>query len=266
MGVKATINYYKEKEEEACEDVIEYIDALRESKIINNEDDLDGEIISNRYTLKSLGAPTKVYLTVTDLCNLQCKHCFGDFGVGNEMTLEQISYILEQLKEIGVLEISITGGEPFYHSDIFSIIEMIIEKGFILQITTNGTLVTDEFIKTFKRYGDKCFRLSISLDGISEIHDMIRGEGTYDRVMDNIKKLQNNNIDFGFNTVINNLNIDTFGEFLNTLYNKKIYKGSYSLIKPLGRARDSELNLIDINENSWRNKIRLVKRLVEDFA
>ncbi|HSH36197.1 radical SAM/SPASM domain-containing protein [Schnuerera sp.] len=262
IGIRKTIGIYDYNDRN---NVVEYIEELSKIDLIK-DNKINADIIINEPTEKSLSAPIKTYLTITDICNLRCKHCFGDFGEGSEMNMKDIRYVLMQLKKLGVPQISITGGEPLCHPRIYDIIELIIEEGFTIQITTNGLLINDRFVNTFSKYSNQCFRVSISLDGIEEAHDRIRGKGNFSKVMDKIRFLQYNNLNFGVNTVINNYNIDTINQYLDMLLENKITNVSFSLIMPTGRAGKGQVNLIKLNDSLWKDKIVRVKKSIKEFA
>ncbi|WP_195839060.1 radical SAM/SPASM domain-containing protein [Anaerosalibacter bizertensis] len=262
FGIQRTIEFYDYDERDS---VTFYIKELNELGLVKGNK-IDADIIINKPTEKSLSAPVKAYLTITDFCNLKCDHCFGDFGKGNEMNMKNIREILKQLNDLGVPQISITGGEPLCHPRIYDIVELIIQEGFTIQMTTNGLLINDEFINTFSKYSDQCFRISVSLDGIKEAHDKVRGEGNFSKVMDRIKFLQKNHFKFGINTVISNYNIDTIDEYLDMLLENEITDVSFSLIMPTGRAADSEINLINLNSSLWKHKIKKAKESIQQFA
>lgn len=262
MSVKGSAAVIAEYDDE---DVTGFISDLKEMGItdetLHPEDLRSLPLVPN-----SLTAPIKAYLTVTDRCNLRCKHCFGAFGNGHEMTLDQVRYVLDQLQEVGVTQIGLTGGEPFYHPQIFEIMKMIVDRGFTLQTTTNGTLINQEFIDAFREYGSSCFRLSLSFDGIPEFHDSIRGKGTFQKTMNNAHLLAENGISFGFNTVINKQNIFALNEFLDIMYDNHIYSGSYGLIVPTGRATVNNELLLGTDPLAVRNDIDWVKGCIRKFA
>jgi len=214
---------------------------------------------------KALSMPLKAYLTVTERCNLRCKHCFGAFGNPVEMSLEQVEYILNELEKAGVCQIGLTGGEPFYHPDIYKIIDLIIEHGFTLQTTTNGLLIDQKFIDSFKKYGSKFFRLSISIDGLPQDHDAIRGAGNYEALKKKMDLLKENQIPFAFNYVINNKNFDSFSKFLDYQYNEGNHCGSFTWIIPTGRAKDNSEFILDPNDH-WAAKSKHIKQCIIDFA
>ncbi|MFE5318779.1 radical SAM/CxCxxxxC motif protein YfkAB [Paenibacillus sp. NPDC056579] len=90
---------------------------------------------------------TSVELTVTNLCNMRCEHC----AVGETLTMTEgpripVAKILQQLEQVEHLEtISITGGEPSYHTAtvrdyIVPILKYARERGVRSQINSNLTL------------------------------------------------------------------------------------------------------------------------------
>lgn len=264
FGFDGTLDYYKDNKE-SLEDVTEYLEILKENNLIENNV-LNGTLICNDSKHNTLSAPIKAYLTITDICNLKCSHCFGDFGKGSQLNKTQIKEILDELKSLGICEISITGGEPLCHPDIIEIIEMIVERDFNFQICTNGLMIDDDFIKVLKRFNSRIFRLSISLDGIAEIHNKIRGENTYEKTIVNIKKLQEEKIPFAVNNVMNNLNIDYIEEFLDNLNDLGIKSCSFSPIIPTGRAVvDSNLTLVN-NRANWKEKFLNAIECMEKYT
>ncbi|AZR74385.1 hypothetical protein BBF96_13910 [Anoxybacter fermentans] len=264
FGVEGMLHFYHNDSKEVYTNILEYVDILKENDVIN-QNYLNGSIIEILPTKNALSAPVKVFLSITDYCNLKCKHCFGDYGQGSQMSFDRVAEIVQQLKEVGVFEVSLTGGEPLLHPDLYKIIELLIDSGINIQICTNGTVITDEFIDIVKQYKNHFLRLSISIDGIPEVHDRIRGTGTYNKIMSNIKILQKHNIDFGFNLVLNNLNVWTIKEFLNIMYDRGIHRGSFSPIKPVGRAKNTSLNFRKGNKfnTDWKE---MVINEIKNFA
>lgn len=115
---------------------------------------------------------------VTDRCNLRCKHCFyfREEHDSREMDAEEFLEGLKILKERhNIQSMGWSGGEPLYRAEV-------VQKGSKLfklnQLFTNGTLPIPRLrgLVTF-----------ISMDGTGEVHDEVRGKGTYDKIMENLK-------------------------------------------------------------------------------
>lgn len=124
---------------------------------------------------------------ITGNCNLNCMHCpfIGkDSSKKVDMSFDFALEMLETLYADGVRIIIFEGGEPFLWKDdktgqtIFELIEAAKKKFFFVCITTNGTIGLD------KADPDIIF---ISLDGLKDTHDHIRGI-SFDRIISNIEK------------------------------------------------------------------------------
>lgn len=116
-------------------------------------------------------------IEITNTCNLACVHCFNNSGnpYPDELTTKEILSVLDSLSRMGVHHITITGGEPLVHPDIFKIVEHARKEPMSVDIFTNGTLITEDIIKKFKKIGIN--RFNISIDSVDEkIHDTFRGK------------------------------------------------------------------------------------------
>ena len=115
---------------------------------------------------------------VTDRCNLRCKHCFyfREEHDSREMNAEEFLEDLAILqKRHNIISMGWSGGEPLYRAEL-------VQEGAKLfkmnQLFTNGTIPIPKIrhLITF-----------ISLDGTRPVHDEVRGKGTYDKIMENLK-------------------------------------------------------------------------------
>lgn len=93
-----------------------------------------------------LSSPVIAFIETTNLCNLRCKHCYADSAIKrpNEMSTPMILSLIDELAEMGVLQVFLTGGEIFSHPDAVKIIQHAMSKPFLTQIFTNGLLITEE--------------------------------------------------------------------------------------------------------------------------
>lgn len=135
-----------------------------------------------------------VYLSVTTRCNLSCLYCYiGDEHIrsGNEMDAENASIILTRLRNVSPrAKIAVTGGEPFTHPDIFTIMDLIGEHGFSFVTGTNATLIDDFCARKLGTYRNLKL-IQVSIDGISPgTHCLTRGnsfQSTMTGIMNLIK-------------------------------------------------------------------------------
>ncbi len=115
---------------------------------------------------------------VTDKCNLRCKHCFYFREERDSEQLDDDVFLdgLKTLKERhNIITMGWCGGEPLFRTEV---VKQGSQMFHMNQLYTNGTLPIPDMpgLVPF-----------ISLDGTREIHDQVRGPGTYDKIMANIK-------------------------------------------------------------------------------
>lgn len=123
---------------------------------------------------------------LTCRCNLRCVMCYTDpFNtperIRQELNYQEIIRILDELQEAGCVELCLTGGEPLARKDFLDIYGYAKQKGFLLTIFTNGTLITPKIADYWLRYPPSM--IEVSLHGLSrEIFESVTdGPGSYDR-------------------------------------------------------------------------------------
>ena len=139
------------------------------------------------------------------LCNLTCQHCFISCSPKNDsfgyLTLEQVKQRLEESVALGVKEYYFTGGEPFLNREMTPILVETLKYG-PATVLTNGTVLKDEWLEKLSKAEQASLyslEFRVSIDGFSpETNDPIRGEGTFVRAIDGVKKL----VAFGFLPII----------------------------------------------------------------
>jgi selenobiotic family peptide radical SAM maturase len=121
---------------------------------------------------------------ITQVCDLHCKHCY-DRSDRSALTLEPALKIIDDLdtfcRERHVKgQISFTGGNPLLHPDFLSIYQTASDRGFTLFILGNPT--TREQIETILSIQQPDF-FQVSLEGLPEYNDFIRGHGHFEKTM-----------------------------------------------------------------------------------
>jgi radical SAM protein with 4Fe4S-binding SPASM domain len=167
---------------------------------------------------------------ITNKCNLRCKHCYQDnYTIDEELSLEEFKTVgneifstLHKWKKLG--DFSITGGEPFLHPHIIDILNFINSSSDVsrLDILTNGMFITQDIIDKLKCF-DKLRYVQISLDGsCSDIHDKIRGNGSFDKAMSGIKLLIKNNIEVRLMFTLQRLNMSDVSNIIDVAIKENI--------------------------------------------
>ena len=131
-----------------------------------------------------------VYFKPTGACNLRCKMCgqYGDKGVMNACAAEENTKTLplETWKKFvdqiapNKPTVYVWGGEPFLYPDLMPLCKYMVDKGCLLSVNTNGTLMEKHAERIVK---DKWGTIFVSLDAFRDVNDELRGKGSYDKVI-----------------------------------------------------------------------------------
>jgi len=138
----------------------------------------------------SLDFPIFAKWYITGKCNLRCKHCYlTDYT--KQADIKIVKDIIDYFSRNNLLHISFLGGEPLVRLDLEEIIYLCKKNNIKTKIATNGTLISNDRLKSLKEAGANHFQ--ISLEGHSpELSDPIRGAGTFDLAMNAISLLKTN--------------------------------------------------------------------------
>lgn len=161
-------------------------------------------------------------LFVTARCNLRCPHCFYLEEIESavkdkELKVGEYEKIAKSLPAL--LQVTCTGGETFVRQDIDDIIINFYKYSNtrFFTFTTNGTFperIAEKVERICRECPNAVIRVPLSIDGIGETHDKVRGkEGTFDKVMETYRLLDAlarrvNNLRIDATSVLSQLNED----------------------------------------------------------
>ena len=97
--------------------------------------------------------PVSVTMELTNRCNLNCAHCYINQPANDpvarqrELTTAQVKRIIDDMVTAGVLFLTLTGDEPLLRPDFAEIYTYAREKGLLVILFTNGTLLSDEILR-----------------------------------------------------------------------------------------------------------------------
>lgn len=122
-------------------------------------------------------SPLIASLKITKKCTLKCKHCPWIYGEKEELPVEQWKHIIYDLKKQGVRGVVIEGGEPLLYKDLNELIAFCKNLKLTTTIATNATMSLAGY------YPDKFY---VSIDGMEEQHDALRGNGAFKKMTENL--------------------------------------------------------------------------------
>jgi AdoMet-dependent heme synthase len=132
--------------------------------------------------------PLHVVFIITNRCNLRCTHCSSAAGKAEagELTRTEIEHTLDELSELGVVDLAFSGGEPLLHPHLPDFIAHARARGMRVGTSTNGAPLTPSRTRRLQEAG--LSRLQVSLDGPEPVHDRIRGKGSFRRALTAIQR------------------------------------------------------------------------------
>jgi len=146
---------------------------------------------------------------ITQTCDLHCKHCY-DRSSRTQVKLDQAIRILDDLRVFCKSKnvagaISFTGGNPLLHPDFTRIYRAAVERGFSTAILGNPAAA--ERIAELIAIQMPSF-YQVSLEGLREHNDTIRGAGHFDRIVAFLEVLKKLNVSSMVMLTLTSMNID----------------------------------------------------------
>ena len=197
----------------------------------------------------------RVNMIITHRCNLRCKHCYMNADICNKedslKIFDLFKNTINKLKEIGINEIMITGGECSIFPYIIEMLEYCINNDISVIMFTNGI----DFNRDITKYVDKYY---LSIDGLKNNHNKMRGNNkAFDRTINTIKYLIKEKKDITIQVTVTNDNIDEIVELSELLHEININKINLCCLLDDGRSIDNKL---DSNINLSKVK-EIVKKI-----
>lgn len=208
------------------------------------------------------GSEKRAFIEITSYCNMKCAHCMNDSGENRfeGMDKDKIFRLLDELVEKDFKRLYISGGEPLLYKHIDDVLEYAHELGIKITLATNGWFVSDH-INVIKKCVDI---VSISFDGIGEIHDKMRGiNGAYNRMVDALRLLNKNGVTTKVSCMIWNDNIDQHEEMVVVAKKLGVKKVNFAILVPVGRAKENREMLID--ESQYPKIYSNIEKLTEKY-
>ena len=220
-----------------------------------------GSVVSKR-------GPIQLTFFLTSRCNASCPFCFylSDRKGGNEkpeLSLDEIENISRSMGNL--LWLAFSGGEIFLRKDIVDIAKVFYRNNHpsIMLFPTNGLLthvIRENIELVLEHCRNSTIALKLSIEGMEDVHDRIRGQGSFKKTMETYEALKAlpdryPNFELGVNTVfcsVNQDNMDTLAGLVNNLDSIKTH--TVSLIR--GNVKDKALKAVDMEK--YRRTIELL--------
>ena len=189
---------------------------------------------------------------ITDRCDQRCKHCYIFAGEDKSYspefdfsTLKEIFFdFLATCKKMDKRpSISVPGGDPLLHKDVWSLLALFKEYNVPFAILGNPFHLNENVAKQLKELG--CTTYQMSLDGLKETHDFIRKPGSFDATLNKIHVLNEVGIKSAIATTVSKTNIDEIPQLVKVAVDYQAKSFGFSRYCPNEKDRD---NLVSPSE------------------
>lgn len=152
------------------------------------------------------GQPKWGYIEITSQCSHKCSWCYGGFNyeLSDFMTLENFKKVADKLEDLGIVQISLAGGEPTDHPDFEGILAVCKDR-FIINIVSHGDWSKPDLATVLKKYGVN--QVQFNYQG-KALHDRVHGvKNSYNNLMESIKSTLQSGIEVVCSLTIGAYNI-----------------------------------------------------------
>jgi radical SAM protein with 4Fe4S-binding SPASM domain len=146
-------------------------------------------------------------IEITQRCNNQCIHCYNNLSVGDrkaraaELALDEYCRILDEIVDAGCLWLLFTGGEIFIRQDFLDIYTYARQKGLLITLFTNGTLISPAIVEQLAQFPP--FSIEITIYGhTKETYESItKISGSFERCLNGIHLLMDHKLPLKLKTM-----------------------------------------------------------------
>ena len=144
-------------------------------------------------TIRRIWNENILYAALVELtyrCNLDCYFCYNDTALrGVPLTFAQYRRFFEDLRDLGTLDLTLTGGEPLAHPEFFALGRLARDLGFVVRVKSNAHALRGKLAQRMKDEVDP-FVIEVSLHGATpETHDrQTRVPGSFVRLVGNLRR------------------------------------------------------------------------------
>lgn len=144
------------------------------------------------------GVPISATIQVTDRCNYECIHCYQEHTKEDPLSTEDIRRLMAEMSALGVLYLTLMGGEFFMRRDADEILRMAHEMGFFITLKTTGHHLNERRAELIASLRPIEVHLSVYGVGAGTHDTVTRQAGSFERTMAAARRLHARDIALHF--------------------------------------------------------------------
>jgi MoaA/NifB/PqqE/SkfB family radical SAM enzyme/2-polyprenyl-3-methyl-5-hydroxy-6-metoxy-1,4-benzoquinol methylase len=151
---------------------------------------------------------SELWFHLTNRCNMACGHCLFSSSPTDtsELPASRLLELAAEAYHAGCRLFALTGGEPLVHPNIDGIVRQLLDHdGSHVVLLTNG-LALVPFLERLRPDPER-FHLQISLDGMAQAHDRLRGRGAFSALSQTLRRLQTQGVPFTVSMCVTAANV-----------------------------------------------------------
>ncbi|WPD23016.1 MAG: radical SAM protein [Candidatus Electrothrix scaldis] len=160
--------------------------------------------------------PLAACFELTRRCTFRCVHCYlGDQKEIHrhryrELDTEKVLALFDEMVDAGTLFLHLTGGDPMLRPDFLGIYQQAVRRGLLVTVFCNGTLITDEIIRTFVKYPPRVVEITLYGATAPTFEAITQKKGSFAACMKGIERLRQAKVRLRLKTMVMTLNVDEF--------------------------------------------------------
>ncbi|MFQ5695454.1 MAG: radical SAM protein [Terriglobia bacterium] len=186
-------------------------------------------------------APRLVFWELTTGCNLRCQHCRAsaqELSSPLDLSTAAALKVVDQIADYARPILILSGGEPLFRRDLYTIASHASQRGLLVALASNGTLITPKVAARLRTSGIR--RVAISLDGAdAATHDSFRGlPGSFKDALRGLRAVQEVGLSTQINTTVTRRNVRQLPQILDLALRLGVDALHTFLLVPVGCGVD----------------------------
>jgi len=200
------------------------------------------------FILRPSPVPSLRYLELqlTRRCNLKCKHCYLGTPTGVDLSFSQVLATLREFEEMQGLRVLFSGGEPLLYPELGHVNKTLPQFQVRKILLTNGTLLTEENYGLWSHFDE----IQVSLDGLQQGHEALRGPGTFDQALRGIEIAKEKGVPISIATMVHRHNLKEFDELARWIKRQEVVEWNIDVPCETGRLSENREFLVAPEEGA----------------